>query len=151
MRKSRAAHVKCDCGEKFAAHKEQQKHGIKPPPPLSMGCGGGGGGGGIGAGAGPGVDAKGPRAIGAACGGAIAGGAIGGAVVLGVGVPVTVGGGVGVGGVVVGVGVGGGGGGVEGERLHGTVWALLYAVQLPCRVNKNEGPKTGRCHCSSKR
>ena len=111
MRKSRAAHVKCDCGEKFAAHKEQQKHGAKPPPPLSMGCGGGGGGGGAGAGAGACADVAGPRAVGPACGGAVAGGAIGGAVVLGVGVPVTVAGGAGVGVIVAAAAPGGGGGG----------------------------------------
>ncbi|KAF8243190.1 hypothetical protein K440DRAFT_669707 [Wilcoxina mikolae CBS 423.85] len=36
MRKSRAAHVKCDCGERIALMKEQAKNGIKPAP-LNLG------------------------------------------------------------------------------------------------------------------
>jgi hypothetical protein len=39
MRKSRSAHVKCDCGERIAAMKEQAKNGIRPAP-LSAALGG---------------------------------------------------------------------------------------------------------------
>jgi len=59
MRKSRSAHVKCDCGERIAALKEAAKNGIRPAP-LSMvggenkvGCVGGAIGGAIGRGGGP--------------------------------------------------------------------------------------------------
>jgi len=37
MRKSRSAHVKCDCGERIAALKEAAKNGIRPAPLSTVG------------------------------------------------------------------------------------------------------------------